>query len=101
MPSGGDWKALYEAATGGDLDDMKRWLDAGVDPDYQHPEFGTTPLIAAAEHGQLAAVKLLVERGADPKVVSEWDGHDAKTAALGRGHGEVAAWLATVAAKRR
>ena len=94
MPSGGDWKALYEASMHGDLDEVARWLDAGVDPNYQHPEYGTTPLIAAAEHGHLAAVKLLVARGARKDVVSEWDGHTAQQVARSKGHADVAAWLA-------
>jgi len=93
MPSGGDWKALYDAAENGDLDEVRRWLDAGVDPNYQHPEYGTTPLIGAAEKGQLGAVKLLVQRGARADVVSEWDGHTAGEAATAKGHTRVAAWL--------
>ena len=93
MPSGGDWKALYEAASQGDLDAVNRWLAAGVDPNFQHPEFGTTPLIAASEAGQLDAVKLLVEQGARPGVVSEWDGVTALEAAQARGHAQVVAYL--------
>lgn len=91
--SGGDWKALYEAAKQGDLDDVRQWLSRGVDPNYQHPEFGTTPLIIAAEFGQLDAVKALVENGADPAITSLWDGWTAEQAAAQNRHKHVVAWL--------
>ena len=90
---GGNWKALYEAAKTGDIDEVRDWLSSNVNPNTQHPEFGTTPLIVAAEKGHLAVVKLLVEGGADPKVKSAWDGYDAVGAADKFGHPEVARWL--------
>lgn len=93
MPFGGDWKALYQAAREGELEALTRWLDQGVDPNFQHPEFGTTPLIAAAEMGQLEAVQALVARGARIDVVSDWDRCTAEQAALELGHQKVAHWL--------
>lgn len=93
MPSGGDWKALYDAARLGDVDGVRHWLAAGVDPNLQHLEFGTTPLITAAERGHEAVVKLLVEKGADPKIRSDWDGWTAEEAAEAAGHDEIADWL--------
>ncbi|MFK7991078.1 MAG: ankyrin repeat domain-containing protein [Sandaracinaceae bacterium] len=91
--TGGDWKALYEGARQGDVEEVRHWLSAGVNPDYQHVEFGTTPLIAAAENGHLDAAKALVEGGANPSVRSEWDEHDALEAARARGHQHVVRWL--------
>ena len=93
--AGGDWKALYEAAKTGKLDEVQRWLAAGVDPNYQHPEFGTTPLIAAAEAGQLGSVQALVAGGASVAVASDWDGWTALEAAEKSGHPAVARWLDT------
>lgn len=93
MSSGGDWKALYRAAQDGDLNLVARWLDEGVDPNYQHPEFGTTPLIAATEQGQFEAVKLLVDRGARPDVASEWERTTAEQVADDLGRKAIAAWL--------
>lgn len=96
MTYGGDWKALYGAARDGDLEGLRRWLEEGVDPNYQHPEFGTTPLIAAAERGQLEAVRLLVEMGADPRLESEWEKCSATAAAREQGHLEVVKYLEQV-----
>jgi len=93
MPDGGDWKALYSAARGGNVSEIRSWLIAGLDPNSQHAEFGTTALIAAAENGHLEAVKVLVEGGADPSVRSEWEGTTAAEAAAENGHSAVVSWL--------
>jgi Ankyrin repeats (3 copies) len=58
---GGNWKELTRAATDGDLSIVKYHLDKGIDPNFQHPEFLTTPLIEAARAGNMPAVKLLLD----------------------------------------
>ncbi len=62
--SGGHWKALYRAARAGDLDELDAWLGHDLDLDYQHNEFGTTVLIAAAEMGHHAVCARLITGGA-------------------------------------
>ncbi|MEM7606433.1 MAG: ankyrin repeat domain-containing protein [Myxococcota bacterium] len=91
--AGGNWKALFEAAKTNDLEELTYWLSAGTDPNAQHVEFGTTPLIAAAEKGHLEVVKALVEGGADPAVRSDWDRHTALEAARKADHAAIVAWL--------
>ncbi|EDM78657.1 hypothetical protein PPSIR1_29438 [Plesiocystis pacifica SIR-1] len=91
--SGGDWKAFYAAATQGDLAEVESWLQRGVDPNYQHPEFGTTALIGAAERGHQTIVAALVAGGAQVGLRSEWDGWTAAEAAARGGHDAVARWL--------
>ena len=91
--AGGDWKALYEAAKTGDTAEVAYWLEAGTDPNAQHVEVGSTPLIAAAENGHLDAVKALVAGGADVSVRSDWDKCTALEAAKARGHDAVVAWF--------
>jgi ankyrin repeat protein len=98
---GGDWKALYDASAKGLVEEARGWLSAGADPNQQHPEVGTTPLIAAAENGHLAVVQMLIAHGADPSVRSEWEGHTARQAAAAAGHREVARWLELHESARR
>ncbi|MDA8018214.1 MAG: PQQ-binding-like beta-propeller repeat protein [Thermoanaerobaculia bacterium] len=57
-------EALHEAARQGDLDEVKRRLDAGVPVDGTN-QYGATALTYAASKGHLEVAKLLVERGAD------------------------------------
>ncbi|MEE8154257.1 MAG: ankyrin repeat domain-containing protein [Phycisphaerales bacterium] len=61
---------IHRAATNGDTGSIKRELDSGVLVDL--PTFnvgqildGTTPLMLACGEGQVEAVELLIERGAD------------------------------------
>ena len=58
---------LVEFAGQGDLEGIKRVLDAGGDIDVQDEE-GRTPVMAATYARQVEAVRLLFERGADPDI---------------------------------
>ena len=49
--SGGDWKDMYAAAVEGDLALVRCHINAGVNPNYQHPEILCTPLVASLIHG--------------------------------------------------
>lgn len=69
----GNWKDLVKACTDGDLTLARYWLEQGVDPNYQHPEYQHTALMAAARAGQVAIMKLLVEKGANPHATSDFD----------------------------
>ena len=51
-------KALWEAAHGGRLDDVRRCLDAGVSVDAVYQ--GSTPLWYAAYYGHAEVVRLLL-----------------------------------------
>ena len=62
----GDWKDLLSAAESGDLERVSYHLKLGVNPNYQHPELLTTPLIVSIENFQLEITKYLLENGADP-----------------------------------
>ena len=71
----GDWKELYLSAQKGDLGLVKYHISMGVDPNYQHPEFMTTPLIACIEKQQYDIAKYLLENGADPTLKEGWGSH--------------------------
>lgn len=64
----GDWKEMLKAAQEGDLNLVKYHIDRGVNPNYQHPELLTTPLIVSIEHHQIEVATFLLENGADPNL---------------------------------
>ncbi|MDB5732836.1 MAG: ankyrin repeat-containing protein [Variovorax sp.] len=64
------WAPLHYAATSGQLDIMRLLLENHAFIDAQSPN-GTTPLMMAAMYGSTAAVKLLLDEGADPLMKNE------------------------------
>jgi uncharacterized protein len=72
--SGGDWKELFNAGCEGDLDLVRHHVDAGVDVNFAHPEFLSTPLVAAILAKQEAVALYLLDHGALPGLRSEFDG---------------------------
>ena len=57
--------ALLYAADSGDEQKVRRWLDAGVDPNAFVPDEDYLPLHRAAGGGDQEIIALLLERGAD------------------------------------
>ncbi len=72
--SGGDWKDLFRAACAGDVELVRYHATLGVDLDYQHPEFLSTPLVACILAGQAETAGVLLDHGADPNLLSDLDG---------------------------
>ena len=66
MSTGGNWKEMYGACQSGDLALVEYHIQRGIDPNYQHPEFMTTALIASLEEGHLEVTRYLLEQGANP-----------------------------------
>jgi ankyrin repeat protein len=64
------WTPLHYAATNGHLTTMELLLEAHAYIDATSPN-GTTPLMMAAHYGTPAAVKLLLDGGADPGLKNE------------------------------
>jgi ankyrin repeat protein len=71
--SGGDWKEMFNAGCEGDLALVQYHVRAGVDVNYAHPEFLSTPLVAAILAGQEAVALYLLAHGANPQLSSELD----------------------------
>lgn len=64
------WAPLHYAATGGHLEIMEFLLEHHAFIDAESPN-GTTPLMMAAHYGSTAAVKMLLEAGADTNMKNQ------------------------------
>jgi uncharacterized protein len=71
--SGGNWKEMFNAGCEGDLALVEHHVKSGVDVNYAHPEFLSTPLVAAILAGQEAVALYLLDHGAHPALPSEFD----------------------------
>ena len=71
--SGGNWKELFQAACEGDLALLAYHVKNGVDVNFAHPEFLSTPLVACILAGKAEAALYLLDHGADPHLGSEFD----------------------------
>ena len=71
--SGGNWKEMYAAAESGDLPLVEYYVKLGVDMDYAHPEFLSTPLVATILAKQEEVALYLLDAGANPYLHSEFD----------------------------
>jgi ankyrin repeat protein len=64
------WTPLHYAATGGHIPIIEMLLDKHAFIDAESPN-GTTPLMMAAHYGTPAAVKVLLQAGADPMMKNQ------------------------------
>lgn len=71
--SGGNWKEMFNAGCEGDLALVEHHVKSGVDVNYAHPEFLSTPLVAAILARQEAVALYLLDHGAHPTLPSEFD----------------------------
>lgn len=62
----GDWKEMLSAIEEGNLALVRYHIENGVNPNYQHPELLTTPLIVSIEQEQSEIAAFLLEHEADP-----------------------------------
>ncbi|MEJ6005163.1 ankyrin repeat domain-containing protein [Paucibacter sp. AS339] len=70
---GGNWKEMFNAACEGDLALVRYHMERGVDVNYAHPEFLSTPLVACILAGQEQIALFLLDAGANPSLASEFD----------------------------
>ncbi|MDH3271469.1 MAG: ankyrin repeat domain-containing protein [Gemmatimonadota bacterium] len=67
----GGFTALHYAARQGHLESAKLLLDAGADIDHQSGGDNSSPLLVAVINGNYDLARVLLERGADPNLVSD------------------------------
>lgn len=75
----------------GDTRSVKRWLDEGLDPEYQADKLGTG-LMIAAWNGNIEMMALFLERGANPRRAN-LNGEQALQLAAWGGHSDAVQWL--------
>ncbi|CBN76492.1 conserved unknown protein [Ectocarpus siliculosus] len=70
------WRRIdvHRAVERGDLAVVKRYLDAGGDPEQKDEEYGAAPVHWAALRGRSDALSLLLERGGDVESRTSTDG---------------------------
>ena len=71
---GGNWKEMFNAACEGDMELVRYHVKHGIDLNYAHPEFLATPLVACTLAGREQVALYLLESGANPHLLSEFDG---------------------------
>jgi uncharacterized protein len=71
---GGNLKEMFAAACEGDLELLAYHVKNGVDINYAHPEFLSTPLVACILADQEKVAMYLLDQGAKPNLYSEFDG---------------------------
>ncbi len=72
--SGGDWKAMFKGVQEGDLGLVEFYLNQGIDPNYQHPEYMASALVESIRFNHLDITRFLLENGANPEVVEDFEG---------------------------
>jgi ankyrin repeat domain-containing protein 50 len=81
---------LWQAANSGNIDELKKFLAKGADPNYCRN--GYTVLMCAAHQGHLSVTKILVAKGAKVNLADD-GGVTALIEASAEGHDEIVDFL--------
>ena len=92
--SGGNWKDMFRAAREGDMQVLEYHVRNGVDVNYVHPEILGTAVVASILAKQEATSLFLLDNGANPRLLSEFECLTPMQAALQAGLVSVQAKLA-------
>lgn len=68
--SAGDWKDMMSAIQKGQIEIVKYHISNGVNPNFEHPEYFTTPLVESILHERIDVIQYLLDNGADPTIKS-------------------------------
>ena len=93
--SHGNWKDLFKAAGEGNLQLIRGHLKNGVDPNYQHPEYFTSPMFEAIRAGQREALEILLDHGGSPTLPEESTEKTPIEVAMSEGHHDMVDLLMT------
>lgn len=67
----GDFKGFIHAVMNENVDEVSYYISIGMDVNFLHPEIMTNPLIEAVKVGNIEIIQLLLENGANPKIISQ------------------------------
>lgn len=67
--SGGDWKEMFKGIQENDIELVRYYLNSGIDPNYQHPEYMALPLAESIRYNNLEITELLLLKGAKPLII--------------------------------
>lgn len=73
---------MYVAAQDGNLELLTYHIRSGIDPNYQHPEILSLPLVTAILNGHTEISIYLLTHGANPEIKSYYDDMTAIEAAI-------------------
>jgi ankyrin repeat protein len=96
--SSGNWKEMFDAALTGDLALVKYHIKEGVEVDYVHPEYLSTTLVACIVARQEKVAQFLLDRGANPQLLSVFEGQTPIQAAYSTGQSSLVARLVALGA---
>lgn len=75
--SHGNWKELFRAVEENDIELVSFHIKMGVDINYQHPEYLTSPLIESIRRNHIRIMRLLLSNGASVQIKEAETGKNA------------------------
>ncbi|MCE7995181.1 MAG: ankyrin repeat domain-containing protein [Roseivirga sp.] len=72
--SGGDWKTMFKAVQDNDVELIRFYIRAGIDINYQHPEYLALPLSESIRYNHLEAAEVLLLNGAESDIIEAESG---------------------------
>jgi len=86
--SHGNWKDMFKAVQENDVELIEFYIRQGIDLNYQHPEYMTSPLIESVRYNHLGITKLLLTNGALPEIKEVYSNKSAVEIANDLGNNE-------------
>lgn len=75
--SHGNWQDMFKAIQENDFELVKFHVENGVNVNYQHPQYFTTPLIESIRQGHHVITKYLLMRGANVQAIETYSNKNA------------------------
>lgn len=73
----GEWKDMFKAVQTNDIELVDFYIRNGIDINYQHPEYMTSPLIESIRLNNIEMMLFLLKNGASPDIKEFYSNKDA------------------------